>query len=291
MEGNCLSYDCRPRQIDLTGEPQYPCRIQIDCHYVEKITPSQKILYIVPRAALERTIAEFEDTDMISMQTFYDALHRVLPGLPQNNHLFIFIDTHEWNGFLSDDLHIRYLAIHQSNIIIAILNETFFARGIKLRNEPIVPQTLLQVLHSNLPQQSQVQRVTANALALTQSNRSRIINDASDRGIVDVTSSIPGVVTIQPNDPYIVAIPVCPKFKNLLIALNATLVAIDLHLAPRGRTTEVDEDLVKDIVCAIFEEHVPHEEEEENDNEEEENQNEEEDERNETVASHSFEWP
>ena len=60
-------------------------------------------------------------------------------------------------------------------------------------------------------------------------------------------------------------IPVSPKFKPLLIAVNAALVAMDLHLVPRGRVLDVDEDEIKEIICTIFENHIPREDSDEND--------------------------
>ena len=50
---------------------------------------------------------------------------------------------------------------------------------------------------------------------------------------------------------------------NTFIALNATLVCINTHLVPRGRTLEVDEELVKEMVTTIIEEHTIGNEEEE----------------------------
>ena len=38
---------------------------------------------------------------------------------------------------------------------------------------------------------------------------------------------------------------------------------MDLHLVPRGRTVKISEDEIKEIICTIIQNHVPHHEEEE----------------------------
>ena len=259
-----LSYE--PQQsIDIQDHPEFPASIKCVFKNVERVIPSQKKLIVSSAEAIEEQTLEFDQEDMATIASFYASLHSKVVALPSNNHIFIFFDANEpegYKGFVADDSHIHLLALKKSTALIVLLNITCYNRAIKLRGKCILPPHLIEVMESNPPSISQTAR-TINCIKAKKSNdRIRILNAANDESIVD-NRRVYSTIAIEADDPDIAFIPVAPKFRSLLIAVNSALVAMDLHLVPRGRTMCVDEDEIKEIVCSIFENHVPREEEEE----------------------------
>ena len=262
IERRTLSYLPQPN-IDVVGEVEFPIQINFIFKNVERVSPSKKIILLSTTHAIEEQPISLTEEDMMTIKSLYDALHLKVPALPENNHIFIFIDVKEppgYKGFISDDSHVHLMAAQKADSIVAIMNDTFYARAIMLRKKKFLPDSLMVVLESPPPVVSQAARTINSLRARRTITRTRIQNDALDESIVDNPRPFSSIA-IDAFDADIAFIPVSPKFRHLFVALNAALVAMDLHLTPRGRTTTIDEEEIKDIVCSIFESHIPSEEE------------------------------
>ena len=268
-EVKTLCYLAQPSFDVDTSSVQFPVVIEFEFRNVDRAVPTKKKLVLSSVYAISTQKLTLMQEDVENIEALYNALHKKVPALPPNNHFFIFIDVNEpeeYNGFIADDTHVFHMALKCKSALVAILNTTYFERAIKVRGEYIIPPCLAEVLNSAPPEQSQTARVINSAKARNIDIRTRIINDAQSPGILDVKRPMSTIV-VDPYDPDIACIPICPKFKSLFVALNATLVCIDTHLVPRGRTLEVDEELVKQIVTTIIEEHAAGKEEEDEEEE------------------------
>ena len=266
----CYTADARI-EVD-TSSAQFPVDIEFEFRNVDRAVPTKRKLVLSSVYALATQKISFVQEEVDSLAAFYNALHKKVPALPPNNHFLIFIDVNEpatYNGFVADDTHVILMAVKCKSAIVAILNATYFERAIKVRGDYIIPPCLVDVLNSPPPEQSQTARIINSAKARNIDLRTRIINDAQSPGIIDVKRPM-STIAVDPYDPDIACIPVCPKFKSLFIALNATLVCINTHLVPRGRTLEVDEELVREVVTTIIEEHTIGNEEDDEDDENDE---------------------
>ena len=252
-----LKYEMNGDNINVGDEPEFPVEIEVRAHLVDYAKPSQRQIRLNSKPFIRPVRIQISLDDVESVQTFYSMLHKQIPNLPKHNMFFIFVDTQEWSGFVTNPEHVQYIASHHSTICLAIFNETYFERAIKLRNAPTIPQEMADFLKEPLPAPSQVSQIiqTMNEQRVTTHNR--IINGATSGQFIDVQNMATSTLTIRVDDPHICLIPITPKFKPLLLGLNMALTAMDLHLYPRNRVININEELVKDIVINIIQQHSP----------------------------------
>ena len=281
-----LNYETQDVEVDLSHPVAFPLSIYFEFHLVEMAKPSIRELRLARRPFLQAQEVEILEEDAENVGTLYECLHRKVIGFPLHNKFFIFTDTQEWNGFIWLENYVKYMCIHKTSSIVAIFNDTYFNRAIKLRNQFTIPPEMIDFLRRTEAPASQVQRVRREMQSEIANTRRRIMESAESEENVDVGRRMPLAqqLTIDINDPYITLIPINPEFKGLFIALNSVLSAMNLHLVPRGRSLEVDEDLVREIVTSIIEAHVPNEEEDIEQEDEEEDGNE-------TDTSSNSEYP
>ena len=273
-----MFYRIDGENIEPGEAPTFPVEILVTCNNVEAVKPSALQLRLSHRPLVPQRTISINAEDVEDVTTFYINLHHKIVALPSNNKFFIFADTQAWSGFVTCDDHVKYIASHKSSIVIAILNDTYFERAIKYRNRPTIPENMSNFLRQPLPQQSQASRVTTAMQHHAITTFQRLREGAENREIFDIPQERSSMLSILHDDPYITLIPITPKFKQLFIALNSTLTAMDLHLYPRNRTLEVDEEIVKNVIITVIQEHIPHNESSESSESEEQNEEEENDE-------------
>ena len=252
-----LKYEMDGDNIQPGERPDFPVEIEVTCHNVEYAKPSKRELRISNKNIFPPCRISINEDDISDIKTFYMNQHNKLPGLPNHNKYFVFIDTQEWSGFLTNDAQVCYIVSHHAAILIVVFSDTYFERAVKIRNSFTIPQEMVQFLRTPLPQLSQAHRVASAIRANSIMNRNRIEEGSNNSEIQDITQPRMSSLTIAANDPYICLIPVTPKFKPLLLGLNMVLTTMDIHLYPRNRTIQVNEDLVRQIVIDIIQQHVP----------------------------------
>lgn len=262
QEGTLIYTPQDPFEVDMSSV-NFPVEIDFVFKNVDRAIPSKHRLILSQANALSQQKISFKEEDVESLKTLYDVLHSKVPGLPPNNHFFIFIDVNEpqgYSGFVSHDTHVLQMIAKGKSALITILNSTYYERALKLRGELVIPQELFDIMESPPPTQSQTALVINSAKAKNLEKRTRIVEGSYNADIVDVRKTM-SLIAVDPFDNDVAFIPVDPNYKTLLIGINAALVCIEKHLYPRGRTIPLNEDLVREIVTTIIEEHAPHSEE------------------------------
>ena len=196
---------------------------------------------------------EICDGCLSSMEAFYQWLYE---DKETKSKVILFARIDNGSGLVTSHEHFAYYVANEvRDFLYVYINQDNLDRC--LHPSPILPEPLASFLKNSHLGESTVEDLMR---AKEEEDRKLAIDigrRSSELPIEGVPSSDdePSEDDILSIENVVIEIPVWKKYATFLSALNSVMFTIDTHFASLGRTKSLDQDLIKNIIYQILEQH------------------------------------